>query len=183
MKRIKKIRFPAPSLIKPKPLYTGKQVISTVLKNIVEGQDDYSKAGFIGLNLDSKSKLNSDDWGPIGKEEGEVIFRDSELLQGTLDKNQFGAVEYGLVHAVYEVYGSEKAGELLTALARIFTNYLQSHGFTCGIDDLVCTQKTNRKRRRLIEEYHKKGVEKVAEFCGIPSYKANDYNYSSRVVY
>lgn len=124
MKRIKKIRLPTPTIIKPKSLYTGKQVVSTVLKNIVEGQDDYSKAGFQGLNLDSKSKLNSDEWGPLGKEEGEIKVRDSELLQGTLDKSQFGSVDYGLVHAVYEVYGSEKAGELLTALARIFTHYL-----------------------------------------------------------
>jgi len=81
---------------------------------------------------DSKSKLNSDDWGPIGKEEGEVIFRDSELLQGTLDKNQFGAVEYGLVHAVYEVYGSEKLANCSLPLQESLTNYLQSHGFTCG---------------------------------------------------
>lgn len=45
-KRIKKIRLPQPVVIKPKPLYTGKQVISTVLKNVVEGNDDYQKAGF-----------------------------------------------------------------------------------------------------------------------------------------
>jgi len=39
-----------------------------------------------GLNLDSKSKLPAKEWGSIGKEEGDVIIRDNELLQGTLDK-------------------------------------------------------------------------------------------------
>jgi DNA-directed RNA polymerase I subunit RPA1 len=29
-----------------------------------------------------------------------------------------------MVHSFYEIYGSEKAGELLTALARIFTAFL-----------------------------------------------------------
>lgn len=29
-----------------------------------------------------------------------------------------------MVHSFYELYGSEKAGELLTALARIFAVYL-----------------------------------------------------------
>jgi DNA-directed RNA polymerase I subunit RPA1 len=77
-----------------------------------------------GLNLDSKSKLSAKEWGPIGTEEGDIIIRDNELLQGTLDKNQFGATEFGLVHSFYEVYGSEKAGELLTSLARIFTMFL-----------------------------------------------------------
>lgn len=86
-KRIKKIRLPAPNFIKPKPMYTGKQVISCVLKNIVEGEDDYLQAGFQGLNLESKSKISSDEWGPLGKEEGNIVIRDSQLLQGTLDKN------------------------------------------------------------------------------------------------
>jgi DNA-directed RNA polymerase I subunit RPA1 len=53
-----------------------------------------------------------------------VVIRDNELLQGTLDKNQYGASEFGMVHSFYEIYGSEKAGELLTALARIFTAFL-----------------------------------------------------------
>ena len=77
-----------------------------------------------GLNVSFKSKLSAQEWGPIGKEEGEVVFRDNEHLRGTLDKNAFGASEYGLVHAFYEVYGSEKAGELLTSLARVFTVFL-----------------------------------------------------------
>ena len=33
-----------------------------------------------GLNLESKSKLPAKEWGPTGKEEGEVIVRDNELL-------------------------------------------------------------------------------------------------------
>jgi DNA-directed RNA polymerase I subunit RPA1 len=52
-----------------------------------------------------------------------------------------------LVHATYEVYGSEKAGELLTSLARVFTLFLQTYGFTCGIDDLVVKKEANQNRR------------------------------------
>lgn len=114
-----------PTIIKPTPLWTGKQVVSTLLKNIVNHEgSDYKKNKIQGLNLDSKSKLSAKEWGPIGLEEGDVIFRDNELLQGTLDKNQYGASEFGLVHSFYEIYGSEKAGELLTSLARIFTAFL-----------------------------------------------------------
>jgi len=76
------------------------------------------------MNLDGKSRLAAKEWGPLGKEEGEVIIRDNELLQGTIDKNQFGSSDQGMVHAFYEIYGSKKAGELLTSLARIFTVYL-----------------------------------------------------------
>ena len=37
--------------------------------------------------MDSKSRLAAKEWGPIGKEEGEVVIRDNEHLMGVLDKN------------------------------------------------------------------------------------------------
>jgi hypothetical protein len=36
-----------------------------------------------------------------------------------------------------EVYGNSVAGEMLSALSRLLTLYLQWHGFTCGMDDLL----------------------------------------------
>ena len=56
------------------------------------------------LNLNSDSKISGSTWGPnvAGKkkssEEGTVIVRNGELLCGVLDKNQFGASSFGLVH-------------------------------------------------------------------------------------
>jgi len=80
-----------PQIIKPKPLWTGKQVISTVLKNIVLSGRTKKEAlelqKICGMNLESRSRLAAKEWGPLGKEEGEVIIRDNEHLQGTLDKN------------------------------------------------------------------------------------------------
>lgn len=117
-----------PQIIKPKALWTGKQIISTLLKNIVLAGKSPKEIKEIekvaGMNLESRSRLNAAQWGPLGKEEGEVIFRDNEHLQGTLDKNQFGANDHGMVHSFYECYGSKKAGELLTSLARIFLIYI-----------------------------------------------------------
>jgi DNA-directed RNA polymerase I subunit RPA1 len=70
-----------PTIIKPQRLWTGKQAISTILKNIVVQEDKELKEKKLqGLNLDSKSKLPASEWGPFGKEEGDVIFRDNELL-------------------------------------------------------------------------------------------------------
>jgi len=84
MNKLKKISTMQPTIIKPKPLWTGKQVISTILKNIVvsgmnESQIKRSNKK-CGLNLESKSRLSAKEWGSIGKEEGEVIFRDNEHL-------------------------------------------------------------------------------------------------------
>ena len=99
-----------PTILKPKPLWTGKQVVSTVLKNIVlsgmSPKEVKRQSKMCGMNLDSKSRLSAKEWGPLGAEEGEVIIRDNEHIQGTLDKNQFGASDQGMVHSFYEVYGS-----------------------------------------------------------------------------
>ena len=114
MNKIGKIVTLPPTIFKPKPMWTGKQVISTLLKNIVNKEEEYKKNKLTGLNVSFRSKLNAKLWGPIGKEEGDVLFRDNEHLRGTLDKSAYGASDFGLVHAFYEVYGSEKAGELLT---------------------------------------------------------------------
>jgi DNA-directed RNA polymerase I subunit RPA1 len=53
------------------------------------------------------------------------LVRGGELICGVLDKNQFGATAYGLVHASQELYGPDVAGNLLTALGRLFTCFLQ----------------------------------------------------------
>jgi len=67
-----------PALIKPKVRWTGKQVISTILKNLVISTGKYKKN--CGMNLDSRSRLAAKFWGPLGKEEGDVIIRDNEHL-------------------------------------------------------------------------------------------------------
>src|SRR5947209_792914 len=79
--------------------------ISTILKNITP---DNAK----GLNLSSTAKVSNKFWGKHSEEEN-VIVVDGELVCGVLDKSQFGATAFGLVHSVYEVYGAHIAGMLL----------------------------------------------------------------------
>lgn len=158
-------------------------MISTLLKNIVNKEQEYKLHNLTGLNVAFKSKLAAKEWGPTGKEEGDVLFRDNEHLRGTLDKSAFGAAEFGLVHAFYEVYGSEKAGELLTSLARVFVVFLQKHGFTCGLDDLMISRNYNKNRRMAIETGHFEGVKASAEFCGLKDYVPKKMNFSNRVVF
>jgi DNA-directed RNA polymerase I subunit RPA1 len=87
------------------------------------------------------------------------------------------------VHSFYEIYGSEKAGELLTALARVFALYLQSHGFTVGLDDLVIKPEYNKQRRMTIENAHKEGVIAAAKFTNVSGGTVKKLNYSNRVVH
>ena len=75
-----------------------------------------------------------------------------DMVSGVLDKNQFGATAYSLTHAFFELYGGKYSGKLLSALSKIFTNFLHTEGFTLGVRDIVVTDAANQKRKRVMEE-------------------------------
>lgn len=66
-----------------------------------------------------------------------MVFREGQLLSGVLDKSQFGASQFGLVHSCQELYGGGVASQLLSALGRLFTTFLQLHGFSLGVEDIL----------------------------------------------
>ena len=144
LRRGENVRLLPPTILKPVPLWTGKQVISSLLLHL------HPEAH--RLSLTAASKTSPTAWDVVnGKkelaEEAEVVVRRGELLSGVLDKAAFGASEFGLVHAVHEALGGEAAGSLLSQLGRLLTGYLQIHGFTCGIEDLLLTAEADAERR------------------------------------
>lgn len=127
-----KIKLLPPAIIKPIKLWSGKQVnkrykfnksyliaqnpllflqiLSTIIINIIpEGQTL--------IYLYSFAKIHSKYWKitesrkpNCGTEldesqmcEGNVIICKGHLVSGVLDKQQFGATTYGLIHCIYEV--------------------------------------------------------------------------------
>ena len=115
----------------------------------------HSEAGRSRPSTDEHGWKDEDTWefqkgqSTGGCEEDAVVVRDGELLQGILDKKQFGAEMYGIVHSVFELYGPTVAGKLLTVFGRLYTAFLQGHGFTCGIDDLLLSQDAENTRHSL----------------------------------
>ncbi|TPX35899.1 DNA-directed RNA polymerase [Synchytrium microbalum] len=147
-----------PAIWKPKPLWTGKQVISAILLNLTHSNDRNP------LNLRSKARIPAKSWGPSAPEEQTVLVLDGHLIQGILDKSQFGATAHGLVHGVYEIYGATYAGKLLSIFGRVFTAYLQYKGFTCRMDDLRLTQSGDLERTLLIAKSLEIGREGACEY-------------------
>ncbi|KAK2739653.1 hypothetical protein FQN57_006485 [Myotisia sp. PD_48] len=137
------IRLMPPTILKPKPLWSGKQIISTVMKNI-------TPESRVGLNLDSKSNTPGERWGD--EAEGKVIFRDGELLCGILDKAQLGPSAGGLIHSIHEAYGHIVAGKLIGILGRLLTKFLHMRAFTCGMDDLRLTPSGDEMRKNKLKE-------------------------------
>ncbi|GES96144.1 DNA-directed RNA polymerase I complex large subunit Nuc1 [Rhizophagus clarus] len=148
-----------PAVYKPKPLWTGKQAITTILVNLTRG--------LVPLNLKSKNKISAKYWGWSASEENTVIFMDGEHLTGVLDKSQFGATAFGLVHSCYELYSAGIAGQFLSILGRMFTAYVQRCGFSCRMDDLRLTPEGDEERRLLMENNKNIGKRTAFEYVGM----------------
>ncbi|GIX88748.1 hypothetical protein CDAR_165131 [Caerostris darwini] len=163
----KRLKLLPPAILKPQTLWSGKQIISTIILNLIP-------EGKIPLNLQGKSKVSQKNWkthparewfaggSPLKGEsmsESEVVVREGELLCGVIDKAQVGPTPYSLIHMCYELYGGEVSNTILTALARLLSHYLQYYaGFSLGIEDIVVTEKANKKRRHILKKAKKEGL-------------------------
>ena len=152
-----KIELLPPAILKPKPMWTGKQVISTLLNHLRKGNDRDASGPMPGISTERKAKTAGAAFGN-NLEEHLVIIRDGELLRGVLDKAAYGATDFCLVHAVFEAYGPAKAGLLLNSLGRLFTSYIQFYsGHSCRMEDLILTKEADEARRKLIMKAYNNG--------------------------
>ncbi|XP_056171492.1 DNA-directed RNA polymerase I subunit 1 isoform X2 [Syzygium oleosum] len=195
---------PVPTILKPEPLWTGKQLIAAVLDHLTRGYPPFTveKQGKIpsdffkrklGRKISEPGKKDAINHKPSEKkgtdkdkvkeqdkprefmqdelkkneEPGEdtVLIFKNYLICGVIDKAQFG--DYGLVHTVQELYGSNTAGILLSSFSRLFTAFLQMHGFTCGVDDLLLSKDIDEKRQQQLEECERCGEEVHREVVGV----------------
>ncbi|KAM9236797.1 DNA-directed RNA polymerase I subunit RPA1 [Leptosomus discolor] len=166
-----RIKILPPAIVKPQRLWTGKQVVSTLLINIIP-------ENCAPLNLTGKAKIGGRAWvkGPANRClnldsmcESQVVIRNGELLCGVLDKAHFGSSAYGLVHCCYEIYGGQTSGKVLTCLGRLFTAYLQLYrGFTMGIEDILVKPGADHKRKKIIEKSSQCGIEAVRAALNLP---------------
>ncbi|KAH9891211.1 beta and beta-prime subunits of DNA dependent RNA-polymerase [Cubamyces lactineus] len=115
---------PTPAIIKPKPLWTGKQILSMTIPR--------------GINIyrspDPKSNNPVFDDG-IMIENGDIIF-------GIVEKKTVGASQGGLVHVVFREKGPEATRTLFTGLQRVVNYWLFHNGFSIGIGDTIADRKT-----------------------------------------
>ncbi|XP_054453311.1 DNA-directed RNA polymerase I subunit RPA1 [Anoplopoma fimbria] len=163
-----------PAILKPQQLWTGKQVVSTLLLNVIP-----QKA--VPLNLAGRSKIPSKAWiqvppraapgyKPDSMCDSQVLIRQGELLVGVLDKAHYGSSAYGLVHCCYELYGGQTSGKLLSCLARLFTAYLQLYrGFTLGVEDILVKPGANRQRKKIIQESLNIGTKAIQAAFNLPA--------------
>ena len=171
-----RIKIQAPTIFKPEQLWSGKQVISTILINLVP-------PGKFPPNFTSTAKINPKLWQsqperawkaggtPLKKiidmSESEFIVRDGILCVGILDKNQFGATPYSLAHLLFELYGGGVSTSFLSGLSKLFTYFLQGiEGFSLGVQDILVTETANDVRTGVMADTRQVGDSCAAQGVG-----------------
>ncbi|KAM0420692.1 hypothetical protein ACHAPT_011474 [Fusarium lateritium] len=154
-----RIELVAPAVIRPVPRWTGKQVITTILKNM-------QPPNCGGLCMRAETQIKASQWGK-DSEEGIVLFQDGEFITGILDKSQIGPSSGGVIHAVHEIYGPAVAGKLLSSLGRLLTRYLNVRAFSCGIDDLRLTPEGEKARREALVPANTVGLNVASSYVSL----------------
>jgi len=145
-----------PAILKPQPMWTGKQVFTAVLMHYTRDQLPFTMAA------DSKVPLEM--WGKTSGEGKMHIWRNN-LVAGCVDKAAFG--KYGLLHIFHELYGAERTSIFTAALSRLFTGFIQHYGFTCGMSDVLLISRAEHMRKELLETADVKALEAAAQFTGV----------------
>ncbi|KAI9348768.1 DNA-directed RNA polymerase II largest subunit [Zopfochytrium polystomum] len=121
--------IPTPAILKPIPLWTGKQMMSLVIPKI-------NLEGYHSQHPDNEKDEN------ISVGDTKVIVQQGELLAGILCKKTVGNSGGGIIHVTAIEYGPEAAKVFFHATQVVVNYWLLQNGFSIGIGDTVADVKT-----------------------------------------
>ncbi|KAI9598262.1 hypothetical protein BDF19DRAFT_493732 [Syncephalis fuscata] len=121
-------RIPVPAILKPKPLWSGKQIFSlTVPKGV-------SHIGAHASNPEGEHPF-------LTPHDTKVLIENGELITGTICKKTIG-VGSGLIQVIMREHGPEVTKYFFNGIQQIVNYWFLQHGFTIGIGDAVADRHT-----------------------------------------
>jgi len=138
---------PEPAILKPRPLWTGKQLVSMAFPkevNIEKKEDDSSPSP----QNDIKDKS--------------LMIKSGQLIYGQVTKKIVGASAGGVIHIIFNELGPDAAVKFFNSCQRICNWWLLHHGFSFGVGDTIPDPATSEK---IADEVRKsrEDVEKLIE--------------------
>ncbi|KAL8629439.1 hypothetical protein Q9189_004830 [Teloschistes chrysophthalmus] len=132
--------IPQPAILKPRPRWTGKQIISLVLPPTLNYLQ-LDKSGFSPVN-DAGMLVDG----------GEVMF-------GLFRKQAVGASKQGIIHIIFNEKGPEAALNFFNGAQTVVNYWLLHNGFSIGIGDTIPDRKTIQGIENAVSEQKKEVIE------------------------
>ncbi|KAG8834185.1 DNA-directed RNA polymerase II subunit rpb1 [Serendipita sp. 400] len=128
---------PTPTILKPKPLWTGKQILSMCIPR--------------GINVLRMPEVRTGHVFAPPADDGMMI-ENGDIIFGVVDKKTVGASQGGLVHVVFREKGPEICRDLFSGLQLIVNYWLFHNGFSIGIGDTIADPRTMQGVSERIQE-------------------------------
>ncbi|KAI5797409.1 RNA polymerase II largest subunit [Peziza echinospora] len=132
--------LPRPTILKPRPRWTGKQIVSMVIPQGINKVD-------IG-----------ESWSPLT--DTGLLVHGGDLMFGLLNKKAVGAASTSLIHIIFNEKGSQRCLEFFNGMQRVVNYWLLQNGFSIGIGDTIPDKITIKKIEETVNN-HKAEVEVV----------------------
>eukprot|EP00127_Corallochytrium_limacisporum_P007456 Clim_evm1s252 gene=Clim_evmTU1s252 len=146
-------KIPMPAILKPKPMWTGKQLFTLVIPNNV------NVVRFTSTHADRE---NSD---PILKYmsngDTRVLIEQGELISGIVCKKTVGASEGSLIHVTFMENGPDRTKYFFSSTQRLVDQWLMLWGHSIGIGDAIPDDVTQTQITEAIEEAKIKVIQTI----------------------
>ncbi|XP_049853446.1 DNA-directed RNA polymerase II subunit RPB1 [Schistocerca gregaria] len=143
-------KMPQPAILKPKPLWTGKQLFSLIIP------------GNVNMIRTHSTHPDEEDDGPykwISPGDTKVMVEHGELVMGILCKKTLGTSAGSLLHICFLELGHEVCGQFYGNIQTVVNNWLLLEGHSIGIGDTIADPQTYTEIQKAI----KKAKEDVIE--------------------
>ncbi|XP_060879437.1 DNA-directed RNA polymerase III subunit RPC1 [Metopolophium dirhodum] len=136
------LTLPRPAILKPHKLWTGKQILSIIMRP--------SKKCQVKANLRCKGKSYTRDEEFCFKD-SYVYIRNSELLAGTMDKATLGSgSKSNIFYVLLADWGSDVCCKVMWRLTRLTSYFLMLRGFSIGIGDVTPSDDLLQSKNELV---------------------------------
>jgi DNA-directed RNA polymerase II subunit RPB1 len=142
--------MPSPAIIKPRPLWTGKQLFSMICPKI---------------NFKGKAKVHDDKEIQKQQNEGkdvfnyldsEVLIHSGELMQGIVDKNTIGTSAGSIVHITWLQMGWEDTRSFMNQIQAVVNYWFVNVSYTVSVSDTVADASTINNIQATLNEAKEK---------------------------
>lgn len=106
---------PIPAILKPREMWTGKQLFSLILPNV-------------NVTRTANNHPDVQDRADISPTDTFVLIQQGQLLMGIVDKKTVGNTAGSLVHVIWNEQGQDWARRFFTNCQKLVNNWLVTHG-------------------------------------------------------
>lgn len=127
---------PEPAILKPKPLWTGKQVVAQCIPN--------------GIHIRRLDKS------PLSPEDDGMLIVKGEIMYGVVNKKTIGASAGGLIDVIFREKGPQDCRDFFGNIQKVVNYWLLHYGFSIGIGDTIADGATMKHITETISEAKQK---------------------------